>query len=103
MAYSTTYSKGEVMRKLDMTTGVDSALPIQFVRKLKEMEFDPMDIVQHFVMDYRDGRHGDFTPLTVYGLGLLDEIEKALDWNDMPRPEKVFNLATGEVVAYEEN
>ena len=90
-------SKGDLMKMLGMTTGVDSALPIQFVEKLKKLGFERYDVLSQFVMDYRDGKRGDFTPLTVSGYKLLLEIEEKLGW-DMPKPEKVVDLETGEVV-----
>ena len=92
------WSKGDLMKKLDMVRNVDTAIPIHFVKQLIELGFDRCEVTSHFVMDYRGEKRGDYTPLTVFGYVLLNKIEKALGWCDMPRPEKVVDLNTGKVV-----
>lgn len=46
------YSKGELMKKLGMIRGVDSALPLQFINMLVERNFNRDEVTSHFVMDY---------------------------------------------------
>jgi len=89
-------SKGDIMRLLDMTTGVDSALPHQFIQKLSEEHgIDSADVLGNFVMDYRNSNwQGTLTPITLAGLDVLDQINNALGW-DVPKPCKVVDPWTG--------
>ena len=88
-------SKGDIMKKLGMDTGVDSALPAGFVSHL-DVKHNIHDIVFHFVMDYRNGANGILTPITLTGLHLLDRINDAMGW-DLPHPPAVVDHVTGSV------
>ena len=93
-------SKGDMMRLLGMTTGVDSALPHPFVDKMfTEHKIEPVDILSNFVMDYREGNWaGTLRPITLHGLDVLDQINNCMGW-DIPKPDAVVDPYTGEVWA----
>ena len=91
-------SKGDMMRLLGMTTGVDSALPHPFIDKMStEHGIEPVDILGNFVMDYRGSNWaGVLTPITLQGLDVLDQINNCMGW-DVPKPDKVADPYTGKV------
>jgi len=89
-------TKGEVMKKLGMTSGVDSALPHDIVCVIHEKSgLDYEAIADNFVMDYRDASvFGQLTPITTMGLDILADINNKMGW-DIPSPKKVVDLRTG--------
>jgi len=90
-------TKGEIMKKLNMDYNVDSAVPQPFVQDVHDKTGIPMwNITGNFVMDYRNGTLGTFTPITPTGILILHVINKVMNL-DLPFPSQVYNVANQEV------
>ena len=89
-------TKSEIMKILGMTSGVDTAIPVQIINQLSKKGISHDAVVSNFVMDHRTNTFGQLTPITLTGAEMLNNINKRMEW-DIPSPASVVEVDTGVV------